>query len=256
MKKVLLPLLAVCCLAPVVAFAGQQHPLVTDTAETVAPSKFEAETAIEYVMFKTTGDTKVNLFLLQETVTGGIIPGLDAFVALPVTSHKIDAPGQSRETGLGDIVVGAKWGFAHVDKTAFAVKPFVVLPTGDDKKGLGEGGFGFGAVAVATMELSKELNVDGNIKLAHQETTNDSYNELGLSVAAKYEATKELKVVGELETSKPDTDGAKWSTNLAVGGIYAVQKNLDVDLGVRVGLSSEDSAKDPIAILAGVTFKF
>lgn len=256
MKKVLLPLLAVCCLAPVVAFAGQQHPLVTDTAETVAPSKFEAETAVEYVMFKTAGDTKVNVFVLQETVTGGIIPNLDAFITVPFTSHKVDAPGQSRESGLGDVTLGAKWGFAHVDKTAFAVKPFVVVPTGDEDKGLGEGGVGFGAVAVATMELNKELAVDGNIKLAHQKTKNDSYNEVGLSVAAKYEATKELKVVGELETSKPDTDGAKWSTNLTVGGMYAVQKNLDVDLGIRVGLSSEDNMKDPLAVLAGVTFKF
>lgn len=259
MKKVLLPLLAVCCLAPVVAFAGQQHPLVTDNAVTVAPSKFEAETAVEFFSFKEGGE-KANEFVLQETVTGGIIPGLDAFISIPVTSLKVDAPGRSRETGLGDVVVGAKWGFAQVDKTAFAVKPFVVIPTGDDEKGLGKGGVGFGAVAVATMEIDKQLVVDGNIKLAHQEykvaSKSDSYNLLGLSAAAKYEATKELKVVGEIETSKPDVDGAKWATNLTVGGIYEVSHTIEADLGVRFGLSSDDNRKDPLAVLAGVTFKF
>lgn len=255
MKKVLLPLLAVCCLAPAAAFAGLQHPLITENAETVAPQKFEAETAIEYNMFKV-GGTKVNSFTLQETVTGGIMPKLDAFVSVPFSSYKADVDGASRESGLNDVTIGARWGFAHVDKMAFAVKPFVSLPTGDEDKHLGEGGVGFGATAVCSLELDKALSIDANVRLTHQATKGDSYNEFGLGVAGKFEATKELKVVGEVVAAKSDVDGSKWVSNLTAGAIFAAQKNMDLDLGIRFGLASEENEKDPLAILAGLTFKF
>jgi hypothetical protein len=256
MKKVLLPLLAVCCLAPAAAFAGLQHPLQVESAETVAPQKFEAETAIEYNMFKVPGDVKVNVFTIQETVTGGIMPKLDAFVSVPFSSYKVDAPGQSRESGLNDVTIGARWGFAHVEHVELAVKPFISLPTGDENKNLGAGGTGFGALVAASMELSKELACDANVRFTHQGTKGDDFNEFGLGVAGKFAATKELKIVGEVAAAKTDVKDSKWTSNLTAGAVFAAQKNLDLDLGIRFGLASEDSEKDPITVLAGLTFKF
>lgn len=248
MKKMLLPLIAVCCLAPAAVFAGQQHPLITDTAETVAPNKFEAETAVEHLSFD-----KATVFVLQETITGGIIPNLDAFITVPFLSVKAD--GISRESGLGDFVVGVKYNAAKMDRAEFAVKPFLVLPVGDDNKGLGYGGVGFGAVGIASVELSHQLAVDGNITLKHQETDGDSYNEFGASIAGKFAATKELKLVGELVLSNNDLDGAEGDVQatMTAGAIYAVQKNFEVDAGIRFGLTDE---KEDFALLFGATFKF
>lgn len=119
LKKVLLPLITTCCLVPAAAFAGQQHPLITDMAETVAPSKFEAETALEYQSRE-----DASAFVLQETVTAGIIPKLDVFISVPVMSVDRDLPGADRESGLGDITTGVKYNFLNVNKVALSVKPF------------------------------------------------------------------------------------------------------------------------------------
>jgi hypothetical protein len=246
MKKMLLPIITVCCLAPVAVFAGQQHPLVTDMAQTVAPSKFEAETAVEHHSYDSS-----SVFVLQETVTAGIIPKLDAFITLPFESVKYD--GWSRESGLGDFTVGVKYNFMNVNKTALSVKPFLILPVGDDKKGLGEGGVGIGAVAIASIELDKQITIDANLMLKHQEQDHDSYNEFGLSVAGKYQASRDVKVVAELALSNSDAPGSDLQAIVTAGAIIAVQKNIDVDCGLRVGLT--DDSED-YALLAGVTFKF
>lgn len=246
MNKVLASMMAVCCLAPAAVFAGQQHPLVSDTAEVVAPSKFEAETAVEYHSAE-----NVSAFVIRETVTGGIIPKLDAFISLPFTSYKPD--GASRESGLGDITIGAKYNFMNVEKTALSVKPFIVLPVGDEEKGLGSGGVGLGANLIATLVLDKQISFDGNLMLTFQDTKGDSYNEFGAAVAGKFQATNDLKAVAEIALTKTDETGSKTDAFLTAGAIFAAQKNLDVDCGVRLGLSN--SAED-FALLVGATYKF
>lgn len=259
MKKVLLPLLVVCCMAPAAVFAAQQHPLLTDMAQTVEEKKFEAETAIEYTSNEEAG-VKVKVFKLEETVSAGIIPKVDAFVKIPYLNAKAEFPGGDKtENGFGDLTIGAKWNFMNVDKTALAVKPFIVLPTGDDKKGLGAGKAGFGASLIASLELDKHMAIDGNLRLLHQGVEGgDAYNEFSGSVAGKLEATKELKAVCELIVSKSDEKLADGSTAKAqayatLGAIYEATKNIDVDAGLRLGLTKES---EDYAILAGVTFKF
>jgi len=173
---------------------------------------------------------------------------------VPFSHHSGD--GISSESGLNDMTLGVKWNFLNIDKAAFAFKPFLALPTGDNNKGFGAGGVGFGAIAVASLELDKRLTVDGNLSLKRQATDGDSYNEFGISVAGKFEATKELTLVGELATVKDDTSGSKWETSLTAGAIYAVQKNIDIDLGLRFGLTNDTEATQDFGVLAGVTLKF
>jgi hypothetical protein len=267
MKKLLLPVIAVCCLAPVAAFAGSSHPLITSDTETVAPSKFEAETAIEYSSNKIDSDfgsVKLTKFTLQETVIGGIIPELDAFITVPYISGtaKTDLGSESK-SGLGDVTIGAKWKFMNVDKIALAVKPFVILPVGDEKKLLGKGGAGFGAALVASTKLDDQIAIDANLGLLHQsikttddftgDSKTDSYNEFDFSVAGKYEFSRELKGVGELAYSKTDQTGSKALAFLGAGAVYAALPNLDVDAGLRIGLTKET---EDFIVLAGATYKF
>ena len=243
MKKLLLPVVALCCLTPTFAFAT--HPLLTESAETVAPKAVEAETAIEYG--KKSGDKQ---FILQETVNAGVIPHVDVFIALPFISGDVDG---STNSGLSDISIGAKWNFGHVDAFALAVKPALLLPLGDDKKNLGEGGVGFGATLIASTELANKISIDGNIGLKHQETGDGSYNRFDLSVDGKFDETEHLKAVGEFALSNTDESGSTFQAYLAAGAIYALQKNLDVDLGLRLGLTSKS---EDFRLLAGATYKF
>ncbi len=252
MKKILLPFIAVCCFAPAAVFAGQQHPLLTDTAETVAPSKFEAETALEFGYNKV-DSVKVSRITLQETVTGGIIPKLDGFITVPLSSISVDRGSSETNSGFEDVTAGVKYNVTKINTINLAVKPFLVLPTGDDKKGLGAGGFGIGAVGIVSVELDSKTMIDGNLMLKHQNTDGESYNEFGISVAGKTMVAKDLKAVAELAISKADADGAETQALIAAGAIYRFQKNIDVDAGIRIGLTKQT---EDFALLAGVTFRF
>lgn len=254
MKKILLPLIAVCCMAPAAVFAAQQHPLVTDMAQTVEEKKLEAETVLEYSSDKQ-GGIETSIFKFQETITAGIVPKVDAFIKIPYSREKAEAGGASNtESGFNDFTVGAKWNFMNIEKTALAVKPYLTLPVGDEKKALGAGKTGYGANLIASLELDKQLAVDANVGYFHQAVeVGDAYNVLSGSVAGKFRATKELKAVAEVAVAKADADGAKAQAILTVGAIYEVEKNIDVDAGLRLGLTKET---EDYAILAGVTFKF
>jgi hypothetical protein len=257
MKKILLPLIAVCCLVPAVAFAG--HPLATDAAETLEPKKIEAETAVEFILNSNEG-VKKNAFIIQETLSAGIMPKLDGFLSMPFWTFKEDGTPieTNRATGLGDVTTGVKYNFLSMDNVTFAVKPFIVMPIGNENKGLGEGGFGFGVVGVLSAELDKHISVDGNISFRTQGVKGgeggEDYNLYGASVAGKYEATNELKIVGEFTASKPDVTDAKWATYLTAGAVYALNKNIDVDCGLRFGITSD--ASDDIGFLFGLNYKF
>jgi hypothetical protein len=249
MKKLMLPLMVFCFIAPSAVFAA--HPLTGDTAETVETKKFEAETAMEYSMNKNAG-VKVKTFVMSETVTGGVVQNVEAFVSIPYQSIKED--GLGRQSGFSDATIGAKWNFATIDKLALAVKSSVSFPTGDDEKGLGSGKMGVGVALIASEEINHLFSVDGNLILKYQGVkAGDSYYEFGLSAAGKYNVTPELKGVGEVTYSKTDESGSKAVVVLTTGAVYAVQKNLDIDGGVRFGLTKE--AED-FAVLAGITLKF
>lgn len=246
MKKLMLPIIAVCCFAPAAAFAVQ-HPLLTDKAETVAPKAFEAETAVEYAK-----GPFGKVFTLQETVTAGIIPKLDAYLVLPFKSVKVD--GSRSESGLGDFLVGAKWNFGHIEQVQLSVKPELLLPVGDEDEGLGHGKVGIGATLIASTELSNKIGIDANIGLKHQDQKHiESYNEFNLSVAAKYNETEKLKAVSELALVTTDETGVDARAYLTVGGVYEAQKNLDLDLGLRLGLTSDS---EDYVLLGAVTYKF
>ncbi len=243
MKNILLlPVLAVFWMSPAVVFAS--HPLVTEDTVTVAPSKFEAESSVEFA----TGT--VDRFTIQETVKGGISPDLDAFFSVPFSSMSVQ--GRS-DSGFSDVTFGIKWKFMNVDNVSFAVKPFLVLPVGNGKNLLESTDVGFGAVGVASLAVDKKLTVDANLVLKHQPVDGDWYNEFGVSVAGRFNATKECKAVGEIVLLTRDGSGSKTLAFMGIGAVYEIQKNLDVDIGLRAGLTNE--AED-VTFLAGVTCKF
>lgn len=256
MKKMLLPLFTLCCLAPVSAFAAQQHPLVTDKAQTVEERKLEAETAVEYLWNDENG-VKTRTLFVQETITAGIVPRIDAFITVPYTYFTPDA-GDS-EKGFNDITLGVKWNFTKVGMVDLAVKPMMTFASGNENRTypFGTGKSSFGALLAASAELDKQIGVHANVMVMHQPAAPEgrtAYNTYGLSAAGTYEASKDLKLVAEVAGTRRDSDGAKWVANLTAGGVYVVKEDMDIDLGVRYGLTKDNT--EDFGALAGVTFKF
>lgn len=247
----LLPLITICCLAPAAAFAFQ-HPLVTDSSETVTPSKYEAETAFEFSSNDEDGH-KVTVLKIEETITAGIIPKLDAFIKVPLAHRSVDGGGNDG-SGFEDFTAGVKWNFGHLNRASLAVKPFIVLPVGNENKGLGYGRSGFGADIIASTEIDNHAAIDYNVGFSHQGVKGDNdFTTFKCSAAGKVEVSKILKAVGEIAFSDSDATGSKTQAFLGFGAVYAAQKNLDVDLGLRLGLTR---ATEDYVLLAGATYKF
>jgi hypothetical protein len=95
-------------------------------------------------------------------------------------------------------VVEVKWRFLEKDGFALALKPGVILPSGNDQKGLGAGKTGYGAFLIASKEL-EPFTVLLNIGYIRNENKGEERVELWrLSAAAIYEATEHLKLVADI----------------------------------------------------------
>ncbi|OGR95808.1 MAG: hypothetical protein A2V88_13930 [Elusimicrobia bacterium RBG_16_66_12] len=67
------------------------------------------------------------------------------------------------ESGLGDVLLNYRYQAWAKGRTAFAPRASLILPTGDDKKGLGAGALGYQVNLPASVELSDEWVTHWNL---------------------------------------------------------------------------------------------
>src|SRR5262249_49813742 len=91
------------------------------------------------------------------TYTYGATNDLDVFASLPAT---LNTP-----SGVNDLSLGVKWRIPHSDGLVFAVKPELLLPTGDEPKALGNGRPGIRLTTVAAYGAAP-WRLSGNIAVA------------------------------------------------------------------------------------------
>jgi hypothetical protein len=139
------------------------------------------------------------------------------------------------------------------------LKPGITLPTGDEQKGLGSGRVSGGLSLIATQELAP-LTLHLNASWFHnefgrEEDRQTSRSDIGrASLALQAAIVKNLQFAGEIALETPgDRTTATWPVFMVGGVIYSVTDRLDLDLGIRYGLS--DPAAD-VALLAGMSVHF
>ena len=120
------------------AWAGP--PFVTDDPEPVEYKHWELYIASQFASDKSSasGTTVSGIAPLLE-VNYGVLPDTQLHVIVPFAYNH--PQGEATQYGLGDIELGVKYRFIHETETTpqVALFPLAGLPTGDDKKGLGEG---------------------------------------------------------------------------------------------------------------------
>ncbi|MDA8423644.1 MAG: hypothetical protein M0Z89_09960 [Nitrospiraceae bacterium] len=73
-------------------------------------------------------------------------------------------------------------------------------------------------------------------------------------MATTYEVAKDLKLVGNLGIERnADKAADNDPAFLIAGAIYSVAENVDVDFGVKYGLSSSET---DMSFMAGAAFRF
>jgi hypothetical protein len=230
------------------------HPLITDDAGTVGKGKVQIELNTEYSYDKQDG-VKTGTNEVAATLTYGILENLDIVMGVPYQFISVkDASSSTHVNGINDTTLEVKWRFFEHEGFSFAVKPGVILPTGKEAEGLGSGRVGCSLYFITTKELKPwafHLNL-GYIR--NENRGGDEKNLWHASLAGELEVIKDLKAVANIGIERNPEPGSNVHPAFILGGfIYSLSEHVDVDLGIKAGLTKPEV---DYAVLGGLTFKF
>jgi len=243
-----------------IAFAD--HPLVTDEAETLGKGGFEVELNTEFASNEEDDGVTVEEkeYELEAEFAYGITDDIEVYVEIPYLWVKEkSSTGTERENGMGDIETGLRWLFFEGDEVSLALKPFAVLPAGDEEKGLGNGRTSYGISFMASKELDSvalHMNIgytrnEYKIDQVDDESRNNIFS---ASLAVGWRAADALRVVGNIgmETNQ-EKDADDHPAFVIAGAIYELTDNIAVDAGLKIGITDSE---DDYAVLVGVSYEF
>ena len=176
-----------------------------------------------------------------------------SYVSRETTDLKTGA--RERDTGGGDLLLRVKHNFWGDDggDSAFALIPFVKLPT--DTASIGNGAVEFGLVAPYSLSLTDKLALSLQTEIdGVRRSSGSGYTANFVNVAAlSYTFTSRLGAYAEVYTARAAERGARWSTTGDVGVTYLLTPTTQVDVGVNVGLTR---AADDVNVFTGISKRF
>ena len=177
-----------------------------------------------------------------------------------VRTRPLDPVLATRSSGIGGVDIRGKinlWGndtFEKPGATAFALLPFVTLPTDRDNV-ISPDGVEGGLILPLAVKLSEKfgLGLNTGVHVVRNEDTPGHHAEYLASASLSYEWTGEFstyyEVAARFNTDNPLGDVAV----LATGFTYKLSKNLQLDGGVRFGATR---AADRFSPFVGVSARY
>jgi hypothetical protein len=248
--------------APGAALAA--HPLVTDDAGTLGKGSRQVELTAEVARDRDTAGGVVVRETGGEVVATlalGLHDRVDLVVGAPSGWSRVRENGVTvfDASGIGDVGAELKLRVLEVGGFAVAVKPGLSLPTGDETRGLGTGAVSYGATLILSQELGPvALHVNGayardEYGLEEDRRANRRDRWHG-SLAATAEVMDGLQAVANVGV---ETNGDRASSThpafALAGVVYSVTESLDVDVGLKAGLSRTEA---DLTALAGIASRF
>ncbi|MBM4315622.1 MAG: transporter [Deltaproteobacteria bacterium] len=235
------------------------HPLITDDAGTQGRGNWQVEVSGQYDSDRETrnGASRESTGIqVATTLSYGMAEKADLVLGLPYRWGKVKEDGVTRydEKGISDATVEVKWRFFERDGLSFALKPGVRIPTGDDEKGLGAGRIGYHASLIASKEAAPwafHMNVG---YIGNENKADEEKHLWQASLAATYEAFKGLKIAGNIGIERNRDKAAGKDPVFALGGfIYSLSERVDIDVGVKYGLTAPETDR---SFMAGMAVRF
>ncbi|MDI7261016.1 MAG: transporter [Thermodesulfobacteriota bacterium] len=242
------------------------HPLITDDTGTQGKKKFQLEVNSELtydrekeegVRIKETGGEVATI------LSYGILDNIDIVLGAPFQWFRVkeehEETNKYRASGISDLSLELKWRFFEKDGLSAALKPGITLPTGNEKKRLGNGRPSYGLTLITTKELGRwafHLNLGymrNEYKLREDKETNrkDLWH---VSFASEVEVVKNLKLLGNIGMERNSEKASSKPPAFILGGlIYSVSENINIDLGVKGGLNKQET---DFTILTGIALRF
>jgi hypothetical protein len=262
--------LALCALwaGPVCA----AHPYLTDDTATQGSGHWQLELMLEYQRNPRTATTAEGtahqlrkMTVLTPVLTYGLRDTLDVALGLNYMRQRNIEDGlvTSAAEGVSDSTLELKWRFYEQNGLSLGLKPGLVLPTGDETRGLGTGRVSWAVNFILTKELAPWtlLSNLAYAKARYRLPADAEANHTHLwraSVGAAYALRDDLQLAGEagLRTNSAKDDpfmpGQKGHF-IMLGLIYSLFDNLDLDVGVR---RRQNPAEFHTAILVGATLRW
>jgi hypothetical protein len=251
-KKLAAIVFAGLLLLPAATWAA--HPLITDDTGTQGQGRFQFELNGQYDREDENGTTETG-GQANATVTYGIIDTVDVAIGIPfLWLDETSDVFHTAENGFSDLAVDVKWRFFENEGFSLALKPGITFPTGDDQKGLGAGYAGGHLYLIGSLEAGPWA-FHANLGYIYNNNTLDQEQNLWhASFATTWEVVNDLKIVADIGAEKNADKDADNDPAFILGGlIYSVNSLLDVDCGVKYGLTSSET---DWSWMAGLTFRF
>lgn len=170
------------------------------------------------------------------------------------TSDKI---ANTRDTidGFGDVTIRLKqnlWG-NDGGQTAFALMPYIKTPTNTNN--LGNGEVEWGVIAPLAIDLGNGYGIGLMTQVDYlKDADNKGYHPSFVNTATlAVELTDKIGSYYEVFTEKGTDTGAEWAVMLDTGITYALNDNVQLDMGMNIGVTE---AADDFQPFLGITYRY
>lgn len=210
MKVLLLRCAAVFLLAaPVSGWAA--HPSITDDTGTQGVGKWQLELVAERTRHARTADAGAGpvhqlrtASTFNPVLSYGMLGNLDITLGLNHVRQRTAEDGVITQSanGAGDSTLELKWRFYERGGLSLALKPGLVLPSGDENRGLGTGKLSWGVNFILTQEakpwtfLANVAYAEARYKLPADAQANHAHL-WRASAGFGYTLREDLRLVGE-----------------------------------------------------------
>ena len=247
------------------------HPFITDDAGTQGAGKWQLELLGERARHDRVADPgggpvqqsgKTTSF--SPVLTYGVLDNLDVALGFNYTRFRITENGATTEAanGVGDATLELKWRFYEEGPFSVALKPGLLLPAGNENRGLGAGRASWGVNLIADYDAEPWVFL-ANVAYAHarfrlpQDQADNRRDLWRVSAGVEYVVAKQLRLVGELgvRTNPARNDPffpERHGQFAMLGAIYSPTENIDFDIGLRKALNRGESD----SFLIGATFRW
>ena len=248
------------------------HPYITDDTGTQGSGNWQLELMAERDRNARTADPGGGAVhqvrtatLFNPVLTYGVLDTLDIALGVNRLRQRTTEDGAVTQSanGAGDSTLELKWRFYEANGSSLALKPGLVLPTGDENRGLGTGKLSWGINFILTRE-AKPWVLLANVaysQVHYQLPPDADANHKHLwraSAGFGYYLRDDVRLVGEAGVR---TNGARNDPFLPgrnghftmLGLIYSPTERIDLDVGIRKRLNR---AEFDTAILVGATFRW
>lgn len=237
------------------AMVHAAHPLLTEDTGTQGAGHYQLELTHDLGSDRDAG-TKTRTRSINAVLTAGLTDNLDIIVALP-HERLTERTGATRTTasGFADMEIAAKWRFYEAGALSFALRPGLGLPTGDKDEGLSSGHPTPNLFAVMTYTSDPRafhLHFGHALNFGHG--PHEHRHIYHASAAAEHRVSERLRLVSDISIERnTERSGRPGVGSMAIGLVYSLMPDLDLDLGYRKGLT--EPAPDH-AWLTGLAFRF